>query len=151
MNVRRVGPADWETWRDLRLSALATDPTSFGSNLAREKAYDEARWRDMMASGVRVIAEAPEPAGLVGGTPHRELPDALELWTMWVRPSRRGQGIGEALVGEVLAWAAEHEWPRVRLQVYEHNGRARRLYQRLGFTEVPGAPEHLEYRVRPRR
>jgi ribosomal protein S18 acetylase RimI-like enzyme len=149
MMLRLLGPDDWETWRDLRLAALATSPEAFGSKLADEQEYDEAAWRDMMTSGVRVVAEAPEPAGLVGGTPHDGRPDILVLWSVWVRPSHQGQGIGEALVREVLTWAAEQGVRRVKLHVFDHNDRARRLYQRLGFVEVPGHPAHMQYFVRP--
>jgi ribosomal protein S18 acetylase RimI-like enzyme len=136
MELRRLGPADWTTWRDIRLGALASDPAAFGSALAVERQFDEARWRELLRPdhGVKVVAEAPDPVALVAGTPHEEHSDVLYLYSMWVKPEFRRQGIGEALVADVLAWAAEHGWARVQLRVFRSNATARRLYERLGFT-----------------
>lgn len=120
----------------MRLSALASDPGAFGSTLTVEQGYGEARWREILHPrwGVKVIAEAPQPVGLVGTVPHEVHDDVLYLYSMWVKPPFRRRGVGEALVAEVLAWAMEHGWPRVQLRVFAGNVPARRLYERLGFT-----------------
>ncbi|NUT49251.1 MAG: GNAT family N-acetyltransferase [Saccharothrix sp.] len=135
MRLRRLGPEDWATWRDIRLTALAGDRDAFGSTLAAERRYDEARWRELLRPdrGVRVVAEDPEPVGLVAGVPHELDPETLYLYSMWVMPGFRRRGVGEALVGDVLAWAREHGWARVQLRVFRGNDTARRLYARLGF------------------
>ncbi|MBW4720010.1 GNAT family N-acetyltransferase [Saccharothrix obliqua] len=136
MNLRRLSPADWATWRDMRLNALASDPRAFGSALTVERDYDESRWRDLLHPrwGVKVVAEAPDPIGLVAAVPHAERERALYLYSMWVKPPYRRRGVGEALVAEVLAWAREHGWRFVQLRVFRGNVAARRLYERLGFT-----------------
>ncbi|MEU4803189.1 GNAT family N-acetyltransferase [Actinosynnema sp. NPDC023587] len=136
MNLRRLSPGDWATWRELRLGALAGDPGAFGPALSAEQGYDEARWREVLHPrwGVKVVAEAPEPVGLVAAIPQEDQGDVLYLYSMWVKPLFRGRGIGEALVAEVVAWAREHRWPRVQLRVLSDNVPARRLYERLGFT-----------------
>ncbi|ONI89505.1 GNAT family N-acetyltransferase [Saccharothrix sp. ALI-22-I] len=135
MQLRRLGPADWATWRDIRLTALSSDPEAFGSALAVEREFDEARWRELLrpGHGVNVVAEAPEPVALVAGVPHEEHLGVLYLYSMWVKPEFRRQGIGEALVADVLEWAREHGWTLVRLRVFQGNETARRLYARLGF------------------
>ncbi|NUS64022.1 MAG: GNAT family N-acetyltransferase [Saccharothrix sp.] len=135
MRLRRLGPDDWATWRDIRLTALGSDPEAFGSTLVVERAFDEARWRGLMTPehGVKVVAEDPEPVGLVAGVPHEIHSDVLYLYSMWVKPEFRRRGVGEALVGDVLAWAREHGWARVQLRVFQGNETARRLYARLGF------------------
>jgi len=56
--------------------------------------------------------------------------------TVVVAPGHVGRGIGRALLGDLLAWAAED--PRVgkvELHVRATNERARRLYRALGFVE----------------
>jgi len=135
MRLRRLGPEDWTTWRDIRLAALSSDPEAFGSTLALERAFDEVRWRELLTPrhGVKVVAEDPEPVGLVAGVPHEVDSDVLYLYSMWVKPEFRRRGVGEALVADVLAWAREHGWARVRLRVFQENDTARRLYARLGF------------------
>ncbi len=135
MRVRRLGVRDWATWRDIRLTALGSDPEAFGSTLAVEREYDEARWRELLAPerGVRVVAEDPQPVGLVAGVPHEVHSNVLYLYSMWVEPEFRRRGVGEALVSDVLAWARENGWARVQLRVFRGNETARRLYWRLGF------------------
>jgi GNAT superfamily N-acetyltransferase len=143
MQIHQVTRDEWELWRDTRLDALASDPEEFGSTLAREQAYSEDEWRDRAAEGLKLVALDPGPVALVAATAN---PEGLYLYSMWVRDSHRGQGVGEALVRTVQAWAAEEGWKVVRLRVYDHNLPARRLYRRLGFVDVE-EPEHMEFRV----
>ncbi|WP_367136975.1 N-acetyltransferase family protein [Saccharothrix sp. HUAS TT1] len=146
MRLRRLGPADWATWRDIRLTALGSDPAAFGSTLELERGFDEARWRELLAPerGVRVVAEDPEPVGLLAGVPHEHHPDVLYLYSMWVKPEFRRRGVGEALMSDALSWARERGWARVQLRVFRGNETARRLYARLGFA---GEGEIMDYRV----
>lgn len=143
MQIHQVTPDDWKLWRDVRLEALGADPDGFGSTLVREQAYTEDDWRETLEQGLRLVAFDPGPAGLVGAFPK---PSGLYLYSMWVRSSHRGRGIGEELVNAVLAWAADQGWQLVRLRVYDDNLPARRLYKRLGFVDAE-EPEHMEYVV----
>jgi len=45
-----------------------------------------------------------------------------------------GQGIGSGLLRELELWAPAHGIRRLELTVMAHNHRARRLYERMGFT-----------------
>ena len=56
-------------------------------------------------------------------------------------PAARGQGIGTALLDEVLA-SAQARGQRVTIHV-EHDNPARRLYERLGFREVESRGFHV--------
>jgi ribosomal protein S18 acetylase RimI-like enzyme len=143
MQIHRVTSDEWELWRDVRLEALTADPDGFGSTLAREQAYTEDDWRETVERGLKLVALAPGPVGLVGAASQ---PSGLHLYSMWVRSSHRGRGVGEALVKAVLAWAAEQGWNVVRLRVYDDNLPARRLYKRLGFVDAD-EPEHMEFVV----
>ena len=53
---------------------------------------------------------------------------------IWIDPSTRGQGLGEALLAAV-ARAAAADWDAryMMLTVYQTNAGARRFYDRLGF------------------
>ncbi|MFJ5988658.1 GNAT family N-acetyltransferase [Lentzea sp. NPDC092896] len=143
MQIHQVMPDEWELWRDVRLDALASDPEEFGSTLAREQAYTENEWRDRAAEGLKLVVLDGRPVALVAATAQ---PEGLYLYSMWVRDSHRGRGVGEALVRTVQKWAAEEGWKIVRLRVYDHNLPARRLYERLGFVDTE-EPEHMEFRV----
>ncbi|MGI5505690.1 GNAT family N-acetyltransferase [Lentzea sp. CA-135723] len=143
MHIHQVEPDEWALWRDIRLDALASDPEEFGSTLAREQVYTEDEWRERAAEGLKLVALDPAPVALVAATAK---PEGLYLYSMWVRDSHRGRGVGEALVRTVLTWAAEEGWKVVRLRVWDDNLPARRLYRRLGFVDVD-EPEHMEFRV----
>ncbi|MBC6456682.1 GNAT family N-acetyltransferase [Actinomadura sp. HBU206391] len=138
--MRHLTRHDWQVWRDVRLTALRDAPEAFYSTLEREQAYDEARWRDMVqpAQGLKVVAFAGgTPVGVAGGYASEEVEGAIELFGMWVSPAARGTGVAAELVREVIAWADKHGGGRgVRLWVVDGNDRARRLYERLGFTTV---------------
>jgi ribosomal protein S18 acetylase RimI-like enzyme len=79
-----------------------------------------------------------------GGWVHQD----VELLSLWVTPWARGCGVGDRLVEAVVAWAQDHQAPRVMLSVRDHNAPAIRLNQRHGFQAIgpssesePGAPE----------
>ncbi|KOV79957.1 GNAT family N-acetyltransferase [Nocardia sp. NRRL S-836] len=141
MRIHQATPDDWRLWRDARLEALASDPGGFGSTLAREQGRTEDDWRDSVGRGLKLVALDPGPVGLVGAA---DQPAGLLLYSMWVRDSHRGKGVGEALVKAVLAWAGQEGWKVVRLRVYDDNLPARRLYGRLGFVDAD-EPEHMEF------
>ena len=67
---------------------------------------------------------------------------AGRLGRILIDPTRRGHGLGDALVGAVLSDAFDKlELARIDLGVFTHNVAALRLYQRHGFTSdalLPG-------------
>lgn len=135
--VRETVADDWQALRGIRLAALRDAPYAFGSTYEREAAFDEADWLGRIASGGSFLAYLPEvnasdPAGLAGGYP--ESPATVELVAMYVRPSARGRGVGEALVAAVIDWARARDAASVHLWVTETNKHARLLYERCGLT-----------------
>ena len=69
--------------------------------------------------------------------------ERAHLGRLLVDPNCRGQGLGKALVLELLDHAHQLGFQRVTLNVYEHNTIARQLYEKLGFRieqrhEAPG-------------
>ncbi len=78
------------------------------------------------------------PRGLIKGTlirfDHRvQTPGQLLMDGLAVDAAYRGQGIGTALLEAVCAYAREHGYTSVRLDVVDTNPRARALYERFGF------------------
>ena len=136
VEVRACVPDEWETYRDLRLRALAEDPDAFGSTHARELEFTEEIWRER-AAGMAVAECDGRPAGIVGAWQFE--PMATELVGMWVASECRGRGVGEALVAWVIDRAREQGSARVGLWFAAGNDAARRLYERCRFVEVEDA------------
>jgi ribosomal protein S18 acetylase RimI-like enzyme len=153
--VREVTQEDWETLRDVRLAALREAPSAFGSSYAREAPFTEEQWRgrisDRSVTFFAYLPESAEPAGLAGVY----VPDGVaDVVSMWVRPSARGRGVGEALIGATADWAKARDHTALVLWVTESNTAARRLYDRCGFAltgdrqPLPSDPTLPEVRMR---
>ena len=96
-------------------------------------------------AGVTVVAEDPMVIGYCVGV---KVADEAELANLAVDPSRRGTGVGAALLRAFLDQVdAEPPRPAVYLEVRASNAAAQRLYARAGF--VP-AGVRRDYYERPR-
>lgn len=146
MEIRRIRAHEGPLLRAVRLTALADTPHAFGSSLAREQAYTDRDWDDWAGSAasgdeqVLVLAlDRDEVVGLAGGF----IDDGGEakVISMWVRPTRRNDGLGRALLEEILTWARSVGAPAARLSVTAGDSAATRLYSRLGFVDTndPGS------------
>ena len=76
-------------------------------------------------------------AALVLSLYERELTDnQLLMDGIAVKASRRGQGIGSALLAAIQSFAKVKGFHRIRLDVIDTNGHAQRLYEKKGFKAV---------------
>jgi ribosomal protein S18 acetylase RimI-like enzyme len=146
--IRRIRESDAPALRELRLSALRSDPLAFGSTEARESAYADEHWASWARRGAGDLQEATfvaeEPPGpLVGMIGIFSKDGHPQLWGMWVRPTHRGRGIGSRLVDTVLEWAGR-AFPDVpvQLEVNPEQWDAVRIYRTRGF-EFTGFEEPL--------
>jgi predicted GNAT family acetyltransferase len=143
--LRRLEPDDWETYRAIRLAALADSPDAFGSTLAREQAFGEDDWRERLGVPVYVV-EDPDPVAIGAvfdndGTPH--------IWGMWTHPDHRGRGHARRILDILIPPGTP-----AQLDVNITNGDARVAYERYGFVgtgEVeplrPGSEMQIELMV----
>jgi ribosomal protein S18 acetylase RimI-like enzyme len=63
-------------------------------------------------------------------------PDAIELHQLYVLGGWHGEGVGPALMDWTIAEARAQKKSEMILSVYIDNHRARRFYERYGFTEI---------------
>jgi ribosomal protein S18 acetylase RimI-like enzyme len=133
VDIVRLAHDDWGRWRELQLAALADAPYAFSSTLANWQGEgDKAqRWRERLISvPFNVLTEL---MGRLVGMVSASWPDEdgnIALMSMWVTPSARGQGVGNALVDAVLVWADEQSATSVVLDVVATNDAALGLYRR---------------------
>ena len=63
------------------------------------------------------------------------------LAELYVVPGRRGQGLGRALMDEVIRVAQQRNAGHIDLHTSEDDVAARALYEKLGFTNREGRPD----------
>ena len=141
VRVEAATPEDWQVVRHLRLGALADEPDAFGSTLEQEVERPEHAWRErltattattLVASLVGEDGEA-RPVGITMVAPAFGTPEHAGIYGVWVAPSARGRGVGDALLEAALDQARAAGYPRVVLDVGDHNTAAQALYARHGF------------------
>jgi ribosomal protein S18 acetylase RimI-like enzyme len=138
MDVRRLQPAEWEAFREIRLRALADAPEAFGATHADEVALSDAGWQERTSRPDRAVFVVDGPDALIGlaqGGPAPGIPDAAAVYSMWVAPEARRLGLGSALIEAVKAWAVEAGYPGLGLGVTTTNSPAIAFYERLGFVD----------------
>ena len=110
-----------------------------------DEASQRARFDDMFdVSEIQVIVLAGGDAGFIAA---RHAPDEIRLFHIMIAAEFQNQGLGTAVLRELLAVAQVRGVP-VRLQVLRVNP-ARRLYDRLGFAVIEETPTHNRMLWRP--
>jgi len=139
ISIRGVTSDEWQEWRLLRRQALDEAPYAFGSTLAEwSGARDsEQRWRQRLeAVPVNLVADQDHsPVGMVSVT--GAVRGVVEIISMWVAPSARGRGVGDALIQAALDHARAQGATQVDLGVAPGNGYAITCIGGLG-SPTPG-------------
>ncbi len=132
INVRQVGPDDWNVYRDMRLEALQESPEALGDRYGNEKNGTEQEWRNFVQRCHRLVAYVDDlPAGTISVC--QVTSGTAALTSLWVRPGARRHGVGDAIVNAALALATASGYRDVQFCVEESSEAAIRLYCRKGF------------------
>jgi ribosomal protein S18 acetylase RimI-like enzyme len=145
----RLGLADAELYRELMLEGYASHPDAFTSTAAERAALPLSWWQARLTEepgAAAIVLGVKLEATLAGAvaltfesrdkTRHKS-----SLVGLYVRPSFRRLGVGNALVESVVTAArARAGVLLVQLTVANHNAAAKRLYARHGFVEFGVEP-----------
>lgn len=138
LTVRTLGEDEWETYRDVRLSALNESPEAFAATASGEKQIDEDEWRSRMRRSRRLLAEneAGERVGIVSlridSNDEDDQPYG-ELFGLWVAPSQRGTGVAVNLLEALLEQARKDNLGAVLYWVGTDNARGVAFASGQGF------------------
>lgn len=153
--IRALIPNDVDAYVALRVEMLQESPLSFGASFETDVACD--------VDGMRKRLEAPEPSrvwgafsdktgelvGVVGGGkqgPHHKRTHVYSVWGMYVTPSARGNGLGRALMQELIAYSRGLDGViSIYLSVSATAPAAEHLYTSLGFKVWGREPRSLQY------
>jgi ribosomal protein S18 acetylase RimI-like enzyme len=146
--IRRLGSADADAFRSIRLEGLRNDPEAFGSTFEKESSepgqyFVERLTRNAVFGGFvgdRLVGVAGFYS--FGDTKSRH---KGVLWGMYVTPEARGSGLATHLVETLLEHAGK-EVEQVQLTVTASNSRARRFYERMGFVQYGLEEKSLKYK-----
>jgi ribosomal protein S18 acetylase RimI-like enzyme len=149
---------EWRRLRDIRLTALNTDPTAFLSSHETELAHPEPRWRQEFSRGEwYVMCAGGQDVGLVGATRGPDLPPhECDLEFLWVAPESRRAGAATILLRTVLDRLRDAGVRTAWLWILNGNDPALRLYEQFGFQStnrrqpLPKQPSRYEERMRLR-
>lgn len=136
VEIVRVFSGAWERVRSLRLRSLSDAPDAFGATLASEQGRPGSWWRariDDRAVHHLIATLDGQDAGVTVVAPRREDPQTAGMFAVFVVPGARGRGVGDALVRAAIAAARADGFPRLLLDVGDHNAPAIALYARHGF------------------
>lgn len=145
VELHHVEPYDWESHRDIRLEMLLDTPDAFWFTYTDEAGLDERGWRAQVERAWLVQArQGDQVLGSAGLGAHWEpgRESTATLFGMYVTPRARGRGVGELLVGAVLAEARRQGRAEVVLEVAENNAPAIALYERCGFRPTGATTPH---------
>lgn len=148
--VRRLTAPDAAPLRQLRLDALVETPESFGSSYEEEHTLtleDIREWIAPANDGAMFGVFVEDAlAGMVGVGRQRKLKTRhkAHIWSMYVTPARRGQGLARLLMHAAIDHAQTMRGVRqVQLSVTANNDAAAALYASMGFTVYGHEPEAL--------
>lgn len=133
LEIRPLDPADWQTYRDVRLAALHDAPYAFFTKIADTLGFEEKDWKEGAVVPCWIAYQDGTAVGMARmhtfdeGLPH--------LISMWVAPDVRGTDTGERLVQSVALRAMKDGHPGLALRVIHGNDRAAAFYRRLGFVD----------------
>lgn len=143
MEIRFLNLQDVVAYRDLRLQALKQSPTAFVSSYEQEAKFSlgdfavRLRPNDDSASGIfGAFGDRNYLIGMLGFSrePRLKRTHVGTLWSMYVLPEFRGQGVGARLLDGAIAHARELDGLRqLTLSVTAGNAAAGALYRSRGF------------------
>ena len=144
LNIRDAHPNDERAWRKLWDGYL----TFYRVNL--DPAVTDATWKRILDPGSPVAMRVAEKDGeLAGFAIHLIHPstwvlgDDCYLEDLYLDPKFRGQGIGRALLDDLVAMSRANGWARLYWHTDEGNSTARKLYDT--YVKSDG---HVRYRMR---
>ena len=151
MELRILKPSDANNYRSIRLEALQNSPEAFASSYEEEKNQQVEKYVKNFQSKDSFTIGAFEKGKLFGvitliKEPLFKLRHKANIVAMYVRPEKRGIGIGKYLLTEVIKKANILEGiEQINLTVVTKNETAKRLYSSMGFEVFGTEKKALKY------
>ncbi|MEL6689461.1 MAG: GNAT family N-acetyltransferase [Pseudomonadota bacterium] len=143
MRARTLTGDDQPLWRALRLEALEHFPNAFLTTLEEARARSAESEREMLEQGTFIgVFDGEDLVGMGGCRvlQMRACTHRAEIGAFFVTRSRQGRGVSDVLMNAIRDHAASKGAWQLELFVAEDNPRAKRFYERHGFTVCGSLP-----------
>ena len=131
--VARLTESDWQVFAGVRLRALTDSLGENDPQYQQEATFTAAQWRRRLRDHAQfAVLVGNRPVGLIGA--QQENAETVYLYSLWLDPTARGQGLARPLVAAAVEWARDRRVRTVTLRVAADNEVARGVYESLGFT-----------------
>ena len=136
--ITRLAESDWRAFAVVRLRALVDSLGERDPQYQKEIGFTAAQWRRRLRDHAQFAAVAGDRVvGLIAA--QQENSDSVYLYSLWLDPAARGQGLARSLVATAVDWARDQRVRTITLRVASGNAAARAVYESLGFAEAVGA------------
>ena len=135
--LRRFVPADWESYKLIRLQALQTNPEMFGSSYAKEALYSQNDWVSLLEIDTRAmfgLYHLDSLIGLSGATIKKENPFTAILFASFIKKTYRGLGLSKLFYQVRMDWARSKKCESVTVSHRLGNEISKAANQSFGFT-----------------
>lgn len=148
IEVRQFTPDEWRAYKAVRLKALQSDPSVFGSSYAREADEPDEKWVNTLTSpdvAVFGVFRFGDVIGMTGIVLDKEDRSTAKLWGSWLEPKWRGKGLSERMYKARLNWAQNNPLvKRITVSHRQSNTASKGANQKHGFKQT-----HISERTWP--
>lgn len=144
LKIRQAIPDDAPAITRLHASGWREGYGAFFDPEVLEEAIEQrhSRWTGLLQKedlGGTILFVGEQDATIVAfahAGPAHDHPGGFEIYSFYVDPAHWGTRVADELMVHVLGFARSRGYQRRYLYTYSQSARARRFYEKLGFTET---------------
>lgn len=138
IETKRLPESRWKEYKALRLEALKSDPTAFGSSYTEEVKLSENEWKKRIKNALFALLN-DKPTGMIVYVFGKKLKikHIANIYGVYVKKEYRNQGAGKRLVASAISLIKKNKnIIKINLNVNPKQKAAVRLYKRYGFKTI---------------
>ena len=143
IEIKIMQPDQWRLYKSVRCAALADAPYAFSGTLDRALQRSDEDWviitwqRATKPGQITFFAfEGETTYGMSACGIDPKNANEAEMSAVWVTPTQRHSGVGDALIDFAVQWATEQGASLLNVGVYDDNVGALKFYSSNGFQDV---------------
>jgi ribosomal protein S18 acetylase RimI-like enzyme len=146
IEIKKLAPARWDDLKKLRLEALKSEPTAFGSSFEEEVDAPKEEWQRRIGNTIFALHNGQPVGMMVYVVSNRlKMKHIADIHGVYVNHKFRNQGIGNLMFSRALCLIKENVQVRkIKLTVNPKQTQAVGLYKKHGF-EVTGVSKNELY------